>query len=40
MDVLIEPIKLAAAIVALATAVVKSLPKAGGPYDRKDKEGR
>ena len=41
MDALIEVIKLAAALVALATSVIKLLSEAGGSNGRKDtKEGR
>ncbi len=38
MENLIELVKLATAILALATTVVKLLSEAGGPHDRKDEE--
>ena len=41
MDVLIEFVKLATAVAALATAVIKLLSETDGPKERKDKdEGR
>lgn len=38
METLIEVVKLATALVLLATAIIKLLSEAGGPYDREKNE--
>ena len=40
MENLIEFVKLATAIIALAAALVKLLSEAGGSHDREEEEGR